>query len=127
MLGSLGNYSFPRALCRPLDRFIFLSSAPYKDTSSHSPFVQGDLPVLKSAKVLDSSQRIPALPSSPSVSFSLTILIMVRAAVYLCTIAAAVSWSQAKEIQPNEAAAAELYDSGVVHNRLMDLKTVCWT
>ncbi|KAK7428411.1 hypothetical protein QQZ08_005030 [Neonectria magnoliae] len=51
---------------------------------------------------------------------------MVRAAVYLGTVAAAASWSHAKEIKPDEAVAAELYDSGIIHNRLLDLKKAEW-
>lgn len=52
---------------------------------------------------------------------------MVRAAVGLGALATLISFSGAKEIKPDEAKAARLYDSGVVHNNLMALKNVCYS
>ncbi|KAI8724346.1 hypothetical protein NCS52_00003500 [Fusarium sp. LHS14.1] len=51
---------------------------------------------------------------------------MVRAAVGLGALATLISFSGAKEIKPDEAKAARLYDSGVVHNNLMALKNEEW-
>jgi hypothetical protein len=51
---------------------------------------------------------------------------MVRAAVGLGALATLISLSSAKEIKPDEAKAARLYDSGVVHNNLMALKNACY-
>ncbi|KAJ4311804.1 hypothetical protein N0V84_010258 [Fusarium piperis] len=51
---------------------------------------------------------------------------MVRAAVGLGALATLVSFSGAKEIKPDEAKAARLYDTGIVHNNLMALKNEEW-
>lgn len=51
---------------------------------------------------------------------------MVRATVYLGILAATASWVQGKEIQVNEAVAEELYDSGIVHEKLMNAKMTEW-
>lgn len=50
---------------------------------------------------------------------------MVRATLGLGALAALVSLSSAKEIKPDEAKAARLYDTGIVHNKLMAMKNAC--
>ncbi|TFL02946.1 hypothetical protein BDV98DRAFT_565105 [Pterulicium gracile] len=47
---------------------------------------------------------------------------MVRTASYLAFVAVLASSTLAKEMEPDAARAAELYDSGIVHERLMNMK-----
>lgn len=49
---------------------------------------------------------------------------MVRASSYLGSLAVLAASAVGKEIQPNEAIAAELYDSGIVHEQMMASKKV---
>lgn len=49
---------------------------------------------------------------------------MVRTASYLAFVAVLASSTLAKEMEPDAARAAELYDSGIVHERLMNMKMV---
>ncbi|CRJ99867.1 hypothetical protein BN1723_008711 [Verticillium longisporum] len=51
---------------------------------------------------------------------------MVRAASYLGSLALLASSALAKEVAVNEAVAAELYDSGLVHKAVMDRKMNFW-
>lgn len=50
---------------------------------------------------------------------------MVRANQYLGGLALVAGSAMAKEIAVNEQKAAELYDSGIVHNEIMQSKIVC--
>lgn len=49
---------------------------------------------------------------------------MVRASSYLGSLAVLATSAMAKEVQPNAAIAAELYDSGIIHQQVIANKKV---
>jgi hypothetical protein len=83
--------------------------------------------ILKDKKVRYPLQVLPFLPPHPLLSLNSIPLLfmMVKSTFLLGALAAVGSYVQGKEIKVDDKKAARLYDSGKVHNQLMQSKMVC--
>lgn len=83
--------------------------------------------ILRDKKVRHPLQVLPFLPPHPLLSLNSIPLLfmMVKSTFLLGALAAVGSYVQGKEIKVDDKKAARLYDSGKVHNQLMQSKMVC--
>lgn len=85
--------------------------------------------ILRDKKVRHPLQVLPFHPPHPLLSLNSIPLLfmMVKSTFLLGALAAVGSYVQGKEIKVDDKKAARLYDSGKVHNQLMQSKMVCST